>query len=289
MAEEAVALHNFPRDRVIWTGAAQFDVYHGHRQRFDRWSWRRDRGIADDVGLLLYGTINPAILPHEIEIVRQLVKALRQGRASRKYHLWIRLHPQTIRGPFMQSIEPYRALAGPDITVEEPPVQSTLLDWDLPREETLHLANLLSASDVVLTPSSTLVIDAACTDTPAISLLFDGGKPVPAALSVRRLAKYTHYEKLLRTGAVALAHDIAECLRHIEGYLLDPGLYREERQSLIRQQLKRVDGRAGCRTAEALLQLATSHMNYHLARNEAVRQAHWRARGSTAPPRPPMP
>ncbi len=32
-----------------------------------------------------------------------------------------------------------------------------------------------------------------------------------------------------------------------------------------------------------------AQVNYHLARNEAVRQAHWRARGSTAPPRPPMP
>jgi len=39
----------------------------------------------------------------------------------------------------------------------------------------------------------------------------------------------------------------------------------------------------------ATISKMVDQMNYQLARNEEVRQAHWRARGSPAPPRPPMP
>jgi hypothetical protein len=255
MAAEAVQFHDYPRDRILWTGAAQFDVYHAHRTNFDRQAWRRARGIADDTCLVMYGTINPAILPHEFAIVRQLADALRWGVGSRRTHLWIRLHPQTIKGPFKQSIEPYRTLASLDITVEEPPVQSSVLHWDLPREDALHLANLLTASDVVVSPGSTLMIDAACTDTPTVTVLFDGPKAVPAELSVQRFAKYTHYEKLLSTGGVALARDVEECSRLIGSYRANPDLHREGRAAVVRQQLRTLDGRAGRRTAETLLQL----------------------------------
>jgi len=257
MADEAAELHDFPRSRTRWTGAAQFDVYHGHRQRFDRAAWRRAHGVPGDAGLILYGTINPAILPHEFGIVEQLARAVAGGALRRPCHLWIRLHPQMVKGPFRTSIEPYRKLAGPFVHVEEPPVRDSALAWDLPKEDSLHLADLLCASDVMLTPCSTLVIDAACTDTPAVSVLHDGPAAVHPRLSVRRFAHYTHYSRLLRTGGAARAYSFEECLRQIEAYLENPQLHRKERQTIVAEQLGRLDGLSGERTAGALLEIAS--------------------------------
>jgi hypothetical protein len=256
MSREAIEYHDYPEERIRWTGAAQFDHYHRHRERFDRGAWRRERGIPEDAALIMYGTINPTILPHEFEIVRQLATALESGCARRRSHLWIRLHPQMVKGPDRTSVEPYRSLAGSQVTVEEPPVQSSQLDWDLPRDDALHLANLLAASDVVVTPCSTLVIDAACMDTPVISILYDGPSPVPSELSARRFARYTHYEKLLAAGGVALVYDIEQCIKQIGSYLEDPSLHGAGRKAVIAQQLEVLDGRSAQRTADALLELA---------------------------------
>ncbi len=45
MAKEAVQYHNFPRDRIQWCGAAQFDHYLHFREHFDRAAWRQKEGV----------------------------------------------------------------------------------------------------------------------------------------------------------------------------------------------------------------------------------------------------
>lgn len=164
MAGEAVEHHNFPRGRIHWCGAPQFDIYQGIRERFDRLAWRREHGVPEGMPLVVYGTINPALLPHELNILQQIVAALRSGAFAVQPYFWIRLHPQVVRGYYSQSLDPFRELAGPDVFVEEPPVQSDKLPWDLPKAEAEHLARLMAAADVVATPGSTLMIDAACAD-----------------------------------------------------------------------------------------------------------------------------
>lgn len=172
MADEAVQYHNYPREKIQWCGAAQFDHYHEIRKRFNRMAWRNAHGIQDGVGLIVYGTINPALIPHELEILESIVLDMLAGRFIRPLHLWIRLHPQVVRGIYSQTLEPYRALARrcPNITLEEPSVQSEKLAWDLPRNDSEHLSMLLAAADVVVTTNSTLSIDAACAGTPIVNI-----------------------------------------------------------------------------------------------------------------------
>ena len=125
MAHEAVKYHNFPANRIQWCGAARFRFhFHGWRERFNRLAWRRRHGIADDTPLIVYGTINPQLLPHEANILRSIVKAMRQSRFRKKPHLWVRLHPQVVKGEYSRSLEPFKSLAAADVTIEEPAVQS---------------------------------------------------------------------------------------------------------------------------------------------------------------------
>lgn len=256
MENEAVQYHNFPRERIQWCGAAQFDHYFGLRDRLDRSAWRRAHGVPADAALMVYGTINPPLLPHEINILRSIVEDSRAGKFSRTLHIWIRLHPQVIRGHYSRSLEPFRQLAGPDVTVEEPRVQSDKLDWDLPKSDAAHLAELLAAADIVVTPNSTLSIDAACAGTPIVNLAYDGDEPIQPELSARRFIHYTHAAKILETGGIALAESREHFIRLADRYLADPSLDAEGRAAMIFQQLGRLDGKAGQRTAEALLRLA---------------------------------
>jgi hypothetical protein len=258
MADEAVLYHKYPREQIQWCGAAQFDHYHEIRKRFDRMAWRNAHGIQENVGLVVYGTINPALIPHELEILESIVLDIQAGRFVRPLHLWIRLHPQVVRGIYSQTLEPYRALARrcPNITLEEPSVISEKLAWDLPRNDADHLSMLLAAADVVVTTSSTLSIDAACAGTPIVNIFYDGCIRVHPASSAKRFMYYTHYEKILQTGGISSAKNAKEFVSMVNSYLENPSLHQIGRDEMIRQQMNRLDGKSGIRTANKLLQLA---------------------------------
>ena len=204
MADEAVKYHNYPRERIRWCGAAQFDHYAGFRDRFDRAAWRRQHAIPEGRPLIVYGTINPQILPHEADILKSIVTAMCSGAFKAKPYLWIRLHPQVMSGYTKGRLQPFRDLASEDVRVEEPEVQSAKLAWDLPREDSEHLTQLIAAADVLATPGSTLMIDAACAGSPVVNVLFDGEGTIPPAMSIKRFANYSHHAKILETGGIAV-------------------------------------------------------------------------------------
>ena len=207
-------------------------------------AWRQKEGVPDGRPLIVYGTINPWIMPHEFQTVRQIVDAIDGSAFKMKPYLWIRMHPQAVRGEFSCSVQPYRELAGPDVRIEEPPVQSEKLAWDLPKKDTEHLAQLMTAADVVVTPCSTLSIDAACVDTPIINVFFDGETPVHPGVSARRFMHYTHYAHILDTGGIAKAMNIEDFVRMTDAYFENPRLDSAGRQNILRQQFNQIDGQA---------------------------------------------
>jgi hypothetical protein len=256
MAEEAVNYHNYPRERITWVGAAQFDHYANFTQEFDRLAWRRAHGIADDAALLMYGTINPALVPHEINIVRGIVEQIQAGKFSKPVHLWIRLHPQVVQGIYKQGLSEYEQFASPTITIEKPPVHESKLSWDLPKEDAIHLASLLAASDVVITPNSTLSIDAACLDRPIVNMMHDGPGLDAKENSTKRFLHYTHYKKILETDGISISQAPEDFPSIINAYLANPAFKKMERQAILQQQFNCFDGRSSERTAEKILQLS---------------------------------
>ncbi len=256
MADDAMKYHDYPRERIQWCGAAQFDHYFNFRQHFDRSAWRTERGIPADAGLIVYGTINPPICPHEPQIVRSIIRQMREGQFPRTCHLWVRLHPQVVKGDSRHIIQPYLDMAAEDVHIEVPPVQSDALSWDLPKSDAIHLAKTIAAADIVVTTSSTLSIDAACLDTPIINIFYDGDTSVDAAVSTQRFKKYTHYARLLRTGGIAIADRPEQFAEFVRRYLNDPSADRAGREAMLRQELNEFDGLASARTASALQLLA---------------------------------
>ena len=259
MADEAVEYHDYPRENIQWTGAAQFDIYDEYRNKnFDAEKWKSENGVPANHQLMVYGTINPAICPHEIEIVNSIIRVIESGKLSKKVYLWIRLHPQVVQGPFKQSLQPFLDLESDSVHVEVPPVREGSLNWDLPKSDSHHLASLVASANILSTTSSTLSIDAACVDTPVINLFYDGIE-VDSAVSVARFKKYTHYAIILETGGIRSVHNESELAIAMEEYLTNPMSDQDKRNAIIEQQLGRLDGESGRRTAAALQQLVTNN------------------------------
>ncbi|MDJ0837215.1 MAG: hypothetical protein QNK37_11910 [Acidobacteriota bacterium] len=245
MAEEARHYHDYTGP-IHEVGAAQFDIYAEVDKQRAAATFRREHGMDEDTRLLVWGTINQAIYPDQLDDLKGFIEAM--SRRTEKIKLWIRLHPQTISGPFKHMKESYEQLASDMVHVEFPPVRSEKLAWDLPKEDMLHLARLLAAADVVVIPRSTLSIDAACARTPVINVAVNP--------QFAKGFNYTHYAKLLKCNGVRVMKDFDELERTVTAYLADPAMDAEGRAAIVMQQLGVYYGRAAQRTAEVLSALA---------------------------------
>jgi hypothetical protein len=188
------------------------------------------------------------VLPGQFDVLRAYIE--QHHRRANGEHLWIRVHPQSVRGPYATARAAYETLRRPSVTVELPPVRSEELSWDLEPSDQAHVADLLAAAHVVVTPQSTFALDAACVDTPIVALAI--------GTSARRLFQYRHYRPVIETGAVSIANSLDELRAAVEHALEFPGDRRSERAELRRLEMGPHFGYAAVECAAALTELATS-------------------------------
>ena len=115
-------------------------------------------------------------------------------------------------------------------------------------------ADLLYHSDVVVSHASTLGIDAAVFDKPAIYIGFDV-KPKPYYASLRWLHDTEFLKRLRQTGGIRLAENVDQFLEYVKKYLADPKLDREGRQNIVRDYCWKLDAQSSQRLADVILSM----------------------------------
>ena len=144
--------------------------------------------------------------------------------------LLVRLHPR-------DEIRDYDQYVGrPHVVVEKAFRQTAArsgdgMDVDFMSENTRHLADTLFHSDVVLNVASTLAIEAAIFNTPVINIGFDGQPGSNRALMEWHYGS-THFQKVVRSGAVRIAQSSGELVDFINTYLDNPSQDADGRQRL---------------------------------------------------------
>mgnify|MGYP001593898715 FL=1 len=130
-------------------------------------------------------------------------------------------------------------------------------DWDMTPSELLHLKNTLFHSSLVLTCGSSIGIDAAIFGKPVITLNFETqvGRP-PLQNPILRYGT-VHIQRAFATGGMRLVNNKEELLAWIHAYLEDPSLDEEKRRQLVQTHCWRVDGRAGERIANGIIEALT--------------------------------
>ncbi len=113
---------------------------------------------------------------------------------------------------------------------------------------------LMWYADVVINICSTLSIDAAVFDTPAIALEFDDPeRPQRYWKSMPRFNEYfDHQRRLIETGGVRTPRSLEDLARDIDAYLDNPSLDAEGRKKVLEEFVAPFDGKAGERLASIL-------------------------------------
>jgi hypothetical protein len=261
-AREAVEIDRYRPQQVRQVGAPQLDVYF----RAPRSAAREGDMAAEavetnhqpppDLGLdprkrtLLLATSSFTYDSDQTYLVDMLIDAIRGGQIHHPLQIVLRLHPDDRVGRYLK----YRH--APEVTLDIPDHYLATLGWTMTTDDLARMAALLRAADVMVNFATTVTLEAAIVDTPTLLVAFSPIDPDEMRRYVVGLHFKMHYKDLVERDLVPVAWNRDQLVSWINRYLDDPGLYREERASIVREWVQFTDGCSGQRLGDEILRQA---------------------------------
>ncbi|MCJ7701511.1 MAG: hypothetical protein MUO62_08015, partial [Anaerolineales bacterium] len=124
-------------------------------------------------------------------------------------------------------------------------------------EDMPEKSSMMAYSDVMVTVYSTMVVEASVQGTPVISLCIDAptGWQGKFTLPLSLIGGWPTHQRYRNSGAGREAVNEATLKQALDHYLVDPQADGEEREIFLKQECTYLDGSAGKRTAQFLLNL----------------------------------
>ena len=252
---EAVELHGFCPADVYVAGVSDFDVYipvpyESRQELFEQ------HGLDPDRRLLVLSGQGGSICHEMGDIVSIIADAISGNRFVANSQLLVRPHPNVYSGatpgPGTEAdLRRYEELS-PHVHGDRPQIVSDRLKSDMSTIEMRHVADTLYHTDVLLDYFGTLTLEASIVDTPVIYVAFDGYKQRPYYDSCIRWRDYTHNRRIVDAGATRMALDADGLVEHINAYLTNPSLEREQRRRVVADNCFRTDGFSSKRLASCI-------------------------------------
>jgi len=252
MRREAHELHGYELEEIEVAGPPQFDGYFNGEPRSSRADFCRRVGLDPSRRILSLTTIPAEAYPRHDVIIDRLLEAIRSGAIALPCDLLVRLHPR-------DNLQKYARYAGMPHVIIEKPFRETAKSGDghgvdIMAENTRHLADTMCHSDVVINVASTIAIEASIFDTPVVNIAFDedDAEARPFLESPLRYYSYTHYQQIVRAGAVRIAKSAGELFDLVNGYLADRSRDAAGRRRVVTEQCEFTDGRSAERVARLI-------------------------------------
>ncbi len=253
MKRELMHFHWLPAERITTVGVLYFESYFAAKDLPDRATFCAGLGIDPACRILHYATGDSALIRCNQEFIRVLQRLIASGQLGEPCHLLVRVSPKDL-------FHLYKEFEGmPHVTVQYPAGSGTLYGahkWLPAAGEERERAATVKHSDVILSVSSSMVLDACCFDVPVINLAYDAGMKVPPWESVDRFFAYAHCQPALAANATWVVKDDAALLDALRLTLRDRSAKRCERRQMLERLVGFTDGRTNERWVDALRKLA---------------------------------
>jgi glycosyltransferase involved in cell wall biosynthesis len=260
MRDDLVDIQCVEPEKIVMTGVPQFDIYNDSSNFFSREEYCQQMGIDPRRKIILFGSEAPSFYYDDefVDILHQLVV---EGAIKEDCAIVVR--PRPFEFEFKDSLKTNRFERFKDSNVY-PEIKVDRLDhydkrsggsseWNPNREDMIHLTNHLYHCDLLVTGPSTLSLDASVFDKPIINVAFDGLKKRSKTASCLKFYRYAHYKQVVDTKGVKLVYSKEELRDAVNRYLENPSLDREKREKLRQRFCHKLDGKAGERIAQCLL------------------------------------
>ncbi len=258
--EELMLGSDWDAARVHVGGIPSYDGYFRKQWQMPRDEYFRLHKLDPNRKLLGYACSFITFSPN-YQNVAALARLVAKDRLAEPAQLLIRLHPNHFMDEPLYAGERERifqlARELPHVHVVEPVPLGGELGYysgeDMPEK-----TSMMAHSDVFLTVYSTMVVEAAIHDRPIVSVCFDapGGwnQPGKFSLALSKIGDWPTHRRFREAGAGKVAMNEAELREAIDCALRDPAAEQAARKAFIERECTYVDGKAGERTAEYLLE-----------------------------------
>lgn len=241
MKKEAVAIHNYPEEKVFVSGTPRFDPYFAPDPHDPgREKFLKSKNLNPAYKTIFHTTVTKAY-PFQKKYIRDLI-ALRDKKIIPYVNIFIRIHP-------LDNPENYREFSDiKDFYVEKAGHEVTDgcggKKIEMSYDDLLNLKYSLKYTDVNINYASTISIEACIFDKPIINIGY-----------IDRFAlayQFTHYQPIVDSGAVKVAKTDDDLPKLINMYLQNPAVDRDGRRKIVKDYVQFTDGLAYKRNVDYL-------------------------------------
>jgi hypothetical protein len=246
--EDAIKYQHMPESRIFVSGFPQFDLFLKKEWLLSREEYCKKMGFDPARAILFFGS-SGAWTNRDSEVVQKICDCVLNNKFARPASLIIRPHFSNVIH------KPYKDFYNlPNIYIDDKYTLSNFIDnWNPSDEDNRMLVNTLYHADILVSYLSTLVLDAVVAAKPIINLVFGGQYDLEGKDVTERLFKRTHYQAIVKTGGVRMAHNLEELIESVNCYLGNPELDAGGRQVIKNRWCFGADGGTGERIANFIL------------------------------------
>jgi hypothetical protein len=250
LKDDVVRYADMDPDKITVVGMSHFD-YYWNQARIPREEFFSQLGGDSSKKTIYFMPTGLSDLAQDKKTLAYLENAIRTDPRFRGAQLMLSSHPNTPK--------PIDYAAPETMVVALSAVfypGGKFTDKEITKKDMELMASAIYHSDVVINYQGTTSIDAAAFDKPVINIAFDDYPNKPYLKSIRLHYDFDHYQPILKSGGVSVAHSLEEMLEIADMYLRHPEQHRENRRNmLLEQNGGYADGQASVRTASALLKM----------------------------------
>jgi hypothetical protein len=249
-------LHEFyPQSRgrrIDVVGAPQYDVFFRPEYRLTREEFFGVYGLDPERPVVLYCLGSPNMIREDHGALQYIEQAHRHPALARTQTI-IRAHPGHLESKLTE-FDKIRA-SFPDVVIQGPGKHWERFPFQ-GEQAVIEWVNTIRHADVVINLASTMTVDAAIFDKPVVNIDFDPEPGGPNHQMVKEINRsWNHFSPIAQSGGVWNVTTVAEMVAATETYLSKPELHRERRRWIVDHVCGPVDGQAGRRMAEAIIDI----------------------------------
>ncbi|MDT0648866.1 hypothetical protein [Autumnicola edwardsiae] len=233
-------------------GTPQFEPYVMQRYEEGKPEFFQKHGLSSDKKTICYSCGDISTSRNDELYIEIIATAIAEEKISEPVNLLVRTSPaeEPERFSFLKEKFPFIRWNYPEWFISrkdhpEPWSQRVPSESDL-----VDLRGVLNYSDLSINMCSTMSLDFMLFDKPVINPTF--GTKENDLYDDQKYLKYSHYERVMESGAVAIVKNEEELLREINFSLKNPNTRLKEQKELLKMQIGKPLEGTSARIAKAL-------------------------------------
>lgn len=228
--DEALRLVGYRENEVTINGSPSFDPYYDPSYVVSRHDFIASLGLDPSRPLVTLATDGPMDKEFygrdETHLVHDLLRMTRELEVLKGAQFVIRLHP-------MSHLEFFWKYWGrPNIKISFASIMPGIM-WCPSKKDLIEQTNLLRHSDVIITPGSSWVLEAAIFDTPTVVPFYSDLQPDHAAAEFERWTLARHFKPLAENNWVPITRSYQETRSAIEEAFTRSSKYAKGRKAIV--------------------------------------------------------